>query len=101
MVLRVKKNVVSIFVAALLIAAILSPFASAKPDGLERVAEDLMFIELVKNNMFEIMPDYAIKSFDNPYLSTALAGVIGVIITASIVVLFTSLLKKSNGSAND
>lgn len=101
MVLRVKKNVVSIFATALLIAAVLSPFASSKPDGLERVAEDLMFINLAKNNLFEIMPDYGISNLDNPYLSTALAGVIGVIITTSIVVLITSLLKKSNGSAND
>lgn len=99
MALRVKKNVASIFATALLIAAILSPFASSKPDGLERVAEDLKFVDLVKNNLFEVMPGYAIKNINNPYLSTALSGIIGVIITLLIVELGTSLIKKSNGSS--
>ncbi|MGB3768113.1 MAG: PDGLE domain-containing protein, partial [Phormidesmis sp.] len=30
---------------ALIIAAVVSPFASSNPDGLERVAEDLGFID--------------------------------------------------------
>jgi len=41
-----KKLLITVFIVAVLIAAILSPFASSYPDGLERVAEDKGFIFL-------------------------------------------------------
>jgi cobalt/nickel transport protein len=64
---------------ALAIALLLSPFASSQPDGLERVAKDLGFIE--KGEGVEVMktpiPDYKMPGIDNEGLSTAASGAVG------------------------
>jgi cobalt/nickel transport protein len=71
---------------AVLVALILSPFASTHPDGLERVAENLAFAE--KSNSFawfSPMPDYVIHGISDGKISTAMAGVIGTVITFIVV----------------
>ncbi len=64
---------------ALSIALFLSPFASSWPDGLERVAKDLGFIE--KGEGVAILkapiPDYKFPGLDNEGFSTAISGTIG------------------------
>ena len=71
-----------------------SPFASANPDGLERVADDLGFIELAQNNPFSIFSDYLLPSISSTGVSTVLAGVIGVIIVGAITFIFARKLSK-------
>jgi hypothetical protein len=56
--------------------AILIPFASQFPDGLERVAETLG-IEENKPLWRGLMPDYQLP-IEAPYISTLAAGVFGV-----------------------
>jgi hypothetical protein len=73
---------------------LLSPFASANPDGLERVADDLGFIELAQNSPLTIFSDYLIPSIANAGLSTILAGVIGVMIIGVITYLFAKKLSR-------
>jgi cobalt/nickel transport system permease protein len=66
---------------------LLSPFASADPDGLERVAEDLGFIGTGLNAPYSIIPDYTIPILGETALSTIVAGVVGITVVAVIMVL--------------
>ncbi len=71
----------AVWVGGLAIAvllAILSPLASAHPDGLEWVAEQRGFLELAQGPLYEIIPDYVLPGIANEALATMLAGVVGV-----------------------
>ncbi|WP_017721352.1 energy-coupling factor ABC transporter permease [Kamptonema formosum] len=66
--------VVSVF----LIAGVLSLAASAWPDGLEKVAEDLGFIQLAENARVTVptpLADYEIQGFGP--IGTSIAGILG------------------------
>jgi cobalt/nickel transport system permease protein len=76
-----------VWVAGLVIAlalAILSPLASAYPDGLESVAEQAGFLQQASNAPFSVIPDYAMPGVSNEALATIIAGVIGVVIVAAV-----------------
>lgn len=66
--------------ALALLVAILSPLASAHPDGLERVAEDKGFIEAAQDPWYEIIPDYVLPGVSNEAVATILAGIIGTVL---------------------
>ena len=72
----------------------LSPLASANPDGLERVAENLGFINLGVSIPYELLPDYTIPILGESHLSTILAGVLGSLILASIISLLIRLINR-------
>lgn len=92
------KGIYKILILALIIAALLSPFASSSPDGLERVAEDLGFIE--KGSQVPIInspiPDYIFPWINNEGVATALAGVIGTLITFGIMFVIANMIKHKN-----
>jgi cobalt/nickel transport system permease protein len=67
-----------------LAVVLLSPFASASPDGLERVAEDLGFINIAQSAPYEVIPDYTIPFLGATPISTIVAGAIGVIVVLAI-----------------
>jgi len=71
-------------IAALL--AILSPLASAFPDGLEWVAETTQpaFIDLAAEPPYQIIPDYVFPGIPNEALATIVAGIVGVIIVFAV-----------------
>jgi cobalt/nickel transport system permease protein len=77
-------------VAVVVLAAI---WASADPDGLERIAEDLGFIDAGREPGFEILPDYTVPGLDGA-LSTVVAGVIGVVIILGLMLLLGRLLAR-------
>ncbi|HQE92132.1 MAG TPA: energy-coupling factor ABC transporter permease [Anaerolineae bacterium] len=62
------------------VLAILSPWASAHPDGLEWVAEQRGFLTLAREPLYAIIPDYVLPGVSNEALATILAGVIGALI---------------------
>lgn len=77
-----KKEILVGLGLALFVGVIVSPFASPQPDGLERVAEDLGFLDSVAEEALtpEVLPDYTIPGIRNESLSTALAGGVGTLI---------------------
>lgn len=78
----------AIWVGGLIIAvalAILSPLASAHPDGLEWVAEQRGFLGLQQGATYNIIPDYALPGISNAALATILAGIVGVFIVLGVV----------------
>lgn len=90
--------------AALLVVIILSPFASSSPDGLERVAEDLAFLETAEGQemISSPLPDYAIPGMENGVLSGILAGAAGTLLTFVVMLALAKFLfvsrNKSQGS---
>ncbi|MFD7403234.1 energy-coupling factor ABC transporter permease [Streptomyces sp. NPDC059866] len=70
-------------VTSLVLAGFVSFYASASPDGLEKVAEDKGFAESAEEHDIADSPlaDYGVKDIDNARLSGGLAGVIGVGVT--------------------
>jgi len=67
-----------------LAVVLLSPFASASPDGLERVAEDLGFINIAQSAPYQVIPDYTIPFLGATPISTIVAGAIGVVVVLAI-----------------
>lgn len=66
--------------ASLVLAGFVSFYASASPDGLEKVAEDKGFADSAEEHATADSPlaDYGVKDVDDARLSGGLAGVIGV-----------------------
>ena len=87
------------FIVCILLAGGVSFYASSSPDGLEKVAEDIGFIETAKENTNSdvILSDYGVKGIDNQRLSTGAAGVIGVIATGAISTGFFLLIRRKSG----
>ena len=76
-----------------LVVACLSPLASSSPDGLERVAEDKGFIDLVREAPFQIIADYVFPGIENEAVATILAGLVGSLILFGVVYGMAWLLK--------
>jgi cobalt/nickel transport system permease protein len=74
-------------IAASLLAIFISPLASGDPDGLERVAADLGFLETGQAAPFKILPDYAIPFLGETGFSTILAGIVGVTVVLGLLIL--------------
>jgi len=77
-----------------LLAVLISPLASGDPDGLERVAENLGFLESGQSSPFEILPDYTISFLGETALSTILAGVVGALVLLGLLVLIGRNLRR-------
>jgi hypothetical protein len=63
-----------------LAVTLIAPFASASPDGLERVAEDQGFMGAAKDAPYSVIADYVVPGIENEAVATTLAGAIGVTI---------------------
>lgn len=84
---------------ALLLAGVVSNFASGSPDGLDATAREgctfdaqgeitggTCMLQREREHQLADSPlaDYGIRGIDNPYLSTGLSGVLGVLVTFAI-----------------
>ncbi len=81
---RIPRQVWMIALLVALAVALLSPLASPHPDGLERVAEDQVFIKRAQDAPYEIIPDYTFPGIENEAVSTIAAGVVGTILVAAL-----------------
>jgi cobalt/nickel transport system permease protein len=79
---------------------LLSPFASGNPDGLERVAMDVGFIDAGQSAPFSVIPDYALPFLGETAISTIMAGVIGVIVVGVVIVLIGRGIKANSQTAD-
>ena len=79
-----------------LAVVLLSPLASAAPDGLERVAEDMGFLNIGQSAPYEILPDYTVPFLGATPLSTILAGVIGVIVVLVLALMAARSLQRKS-----
>jgi hypothetical protein len=81
-----RKVLVTGVLVALLLAAVVSFYASSSPDGLEKVATDKGISQNAKDHSLSDSPfaDYGTKGVDNARLSTGLAGIAGVAITLAL-----------------
>jgi len=77
-----------------LIITLFSPFASSKPDGLERVAEDKGFSGVAASPPYKLVSDYVFPGVGNENLATILSGIVGVLIAAALVFAVAFLLAR-------
>ncbi len=78
-----------------LTVVLLSPLASASPDGLERVAENIGFLGQRLDAPYEFLPDYTLSFLGETGISTIAAGLIGAIVVAAIAFGVGRLLRRS------
>lgn len=94
------KNRTALVLAGLAIAVLVvvssAWVASGDPDGLERVAEDKEFAATAKDPGYEILPDYKIPGIDGE-VSTALAGIVGVVLLLGVGLGAGHLLRRRDG----
>lgn len=76
---------------------LLSPFASADPDGLERVAQQLGFAGRAAASPYRLIPDYTIPFLGASALSTILAGLVGVAVVAGLTLFLARVLRRPAG----
>ena len=83
-----------------LLLAIASPLASARPDGLEWVAEQKGFLEAAQSPLYQIIPDYAFPGISNQATATILAGILGTLFVfgVALLVAYTRRKRQSPGS---
>ena len=77
-----------------LAVVLLSPLASAFPDGLERVAENVGFLDTAQSAPYEILPDYTVPFLGETALSTIVAGIIGALVVLGIAIFAGRALQK-------
>lgn len=67
--------------------AVLLPFASGYPDGLETVVQS---VGLEEPNAFwhGLMPDYSLSTIEDPYFSTLASGLVGILLVLAFAFLF-------------
>ncbi len=95
------KFLIAGFVLSLFIAGVVSNYASSSPDGLEKVAGDIGFLDSAKEhtNADGFLADYGVKGVENQRLSTGAAGVIGVLATAGVSTGLFLVLRRKNGAS--
>lgn len=92
---------------AILIAIVLSPFASSDPDGLDRVSDDLKFSDKAvedqpakKLPFYAIFDEYAVRGVPEQ-IATPLAGLAGTLVTFGLAWGAGKLLVKKPGVPSD
>ena len=85
--------------AIALVLTLISPLASPHPDGLERVAENLGFLDEAQDALYEAVPDYVFPGISNEALATIAAGVAGTILVFGIAVGLAALYRRRERTA--
>jgi cobalt/nickel transport system permease protein len=89
--------------ATLLVAGVVSLFASAHPDGLEFVGAKLGFDSAAKDSAVAGSPlaDYGVSGIGNAQVSGALAGIIGVLVTIALGLAIAKLASLRSSARAD
>ena len=94
-----KKYLAAIALLVVFLAVFL-PFASSSPDGLEKVAQSFGVKEL-EPLWRGFMSDYSVEVFENPYVSTLLAGVFGTLMVLAASFVFGKVITKGQRQVQD
>ena len=88
------------FAASLVLAGGISDYASSQPDGFEKAAGEIGFLDTAKESALKDSPlaEYGVAGVENERLSGALAGVIGVSATSAISFAIFYGLRRFNKS---
>lgn len=86
------KGYVKALILILVCLAVLIPFASSDPDGLEKVAETLG-IEETESPSASPMPDYTVPTIENSYISTLAAGILGTFLVLGAALVLGMAIK--------
>jgi cobalt/nickel transport protein len=91
-----KKEIFVGLMTALVLALLISPFASPWPDGLERVAKDQGFLEKGEGPpvLAAPVPDYSFPGICNKKWATSIAGLLGTLAMFGIGCGVAALLKR-------
>lgn len=83
---RLNRFLVAGALVTLLVAGVVSQFAGAAPDGLERVAEDTGFLQAAGEHALasSVFADYATRGVADEQASLAIAGVTGSLLTVAV-----------------
>ncbi len=94
-----KKEIFVGLMTALVLALLISPFASPWPDGLERVAKDQGFLEKGEEPpVFAApVPDYSFPGICNKEWATSITGLIGTMAMFGIGYGVAALIKRRKG----
>lgn len=91
-----RREVILALLASLLLAVLVSPFASSHPDGLERVAQDKGFLR--KSEAAPALPSpipgYSWPGVQNERLAVSLAGGAGTLAVFALGCLIAAMLRK-------
>ena len=84
--MRTRTFLLAGLVIALVLGGVASYYASSHPDGLERVAEQVGFLDTADDHAAAAGPmaDYQVTGVDDARLSGGLAGVIGILVTLAL-----------------
>lgn len=92
-----KKFYIGGAVVSLFLAGVVSFYASSHPDGLEKVASEIGFIDNAKDpaTAGSALADYGVEGVENERASVGIAGVLGVAATGVVATaLFLYLGKR-------
>ena len=81
------RDSIKLLLASIVGLAVLLPFASGYPDGLETVVQNA---GLEEPNAFwqGLMPDYSLPTIEDPYFSTLASGLAGILLVLAFAFLF-------------
>ena len=81
-----RRLLVSGFLLALVLAGVVSYWASSSPDGLNKVAEDKGFAATAEDHPLQDSPvaDYEVRGVSDGRVAGGLAGVLGVVVTFAV-----------------
>ncbi|MBU3933456.1 MAG: PDGLE domain-containing protein [Candidatus Omnitrophica bacterium] len=93
-----KKEILFGLAAAIILAVVLSPFASPWPDGLEKVAEDKGFLAKgeVEPAVSAPIPDYAWPGLKSEEAATRAAGASGTLIVFGVGCAVAALIRRKS-----
>ena len=71
-------------ILALILGTLAVFFASGNPDGLERVAEDVGFLEAAQEPLYDLLPDYVVPGISSETAAGVLAVVVGTLLLFAV-----------------
>jgi hypothetical protein len=87
-----------LLLVALVLAGVVSHYASSSPDGLNRVAEDQGFADTAEAGPDRPLAGYSTSDVDDDRLSGGVAGVVGVLVVLVLAGGLTLVVRRRGGS---